>query len=222
MKYWFGLALSLVVVLSVPQVARAFESASEDEVEQTVLEKRVKRQEAMEEKAQELEEMRAEKRRMMCEQVKVKMANRRSWYENSNSKHRQAYEAIGMRLTNLVARLKSKGCGEYLGQVEADMTEFDSLVAALKTAVDTFFAAWSEADLPMCQDEPTEFRDELSQARTKFAGVKTASGAIKSFVRGTLKPDLKKATELCKAARPDARPTPLVSPTSTPALLEVQ
>ena len=153
---------------------------------------------------------RQELRENMCERVKARIEERRENFQDRRDRHAAIYQGIVNRLNNLVSKLKARGCDA--SQVETDLSAFDKLINELVTAFNLFLDKVHAVGVPVCQEQPGDWRTALTAAKDQLRAVQAKQREIRTFYKNTLKPDVKTAGQTCRA---QTRPSP--TPTASPA-----
>lgn len=151
------------------------------------------------------QERREERRENMCERVKAKIEERRENFQTRRDRHAAIYQGIVKRLNNLVSKLKARGCDA--SQVETDLSAFSKLIDELVTAFNLFLDKVHAVGVPVCQEQPGDWRAALTAAKDQLRAVQAKQREIRAFYKNTLKPDVKTAGKTCHATASPAGET---------------
>jgi cytochrome c556 len=146
---------------------------------------------------QRMQEKRQEVRENMCQRVKDRIEDRRERFKEHRDQRANIYRAVIQRLNNLVTKLEGRGCDA--AQVKTDISTLESLVDELVAAFNLFIDKLQAVGVPVCQEEPGDWKAAMAQVREQLQAVKAKHQEIRSFYQDTLKPDVKAAGQACRA-----------------------
>jgi|SRR3989344_1198495 len=145
----------------------------------------------------EVQERKQELREDMCQRVTDRIGERRQRFEEHRDNRVNIYRGIIERLKNLVTKLKDRGCDA--SQVETDLTTLEKLVDELVVAFNLFVDKLQAVRIPVCQEEPGDWKTAMAQVREQLQLVKAKHQEVRAFYKDTLKPDVKVASQTCRA-----------------------
>lgn len=147
-----------------------------------------------------------------CEALKNRVKGRLAHYKRQKENHLAKYNRILTRGEKVVAILTEKGYdAAKLDQLEADLDEFELMVAKFETDADAAIAKMEEALALNCGTAEQSLRSTLEEAKALLGTVRSDIQAIKDFVKNTLRADIR-ALKTANPKRTKASPSPAPSP----------
>ena len=138
-----------------------------------------------------------EVRENMCQRVKDRIEDRRERFQEHRDQRVNIYRGVIQRLNNLVTKLEDRGCDA--SQVKTDISTFESLVDELMAAFNLFIDKLQAVGIPVCQEEPGDWKTAMVQVREQLQLVKAKHQEVRAFYKDTLKSDVKVAGQACRA-----------------------
>src|SRR3989344_4065729 len=142
------------------------------------------------------QERKAQLRENMCTRVRERIADRREQFQEHRENRANIYKGVISRLNNLAAKLEDRDCDA--SKVTADTAQFETLVGEFVTSFKLFLDKLHAVGVPVCQEQPGDWKTAMAQARTQLQAAKTKHRAVRDFYKNTLKPDVKAAGAACK------------------------
>jgi|SRR3989344_681446 len=136
-------------------------------------------------------------RENMCQRVKDRIEERRERFQEHRDRRANIYRGVVQRLNNLVTKLEDRGCDA--SQVKTDISTFESLVDELMAAFNLFIDKLQAVGIPVCQEEPGDWKTAMVQVREQLQLVKAKHQEVRAFYKDTLKSDVKVAGQACRA-----------------------
>lgn len=155
-------------------------------------EQREERMEARETRIEARQERRENRLEKRCEQIQSRIETRLNRYENNGSMLETVYGNLNARLERLIERLKNKGADTT--QLEADFetlkNKINDLLAQHESFMETLEAAAEITCSEVDQENSTETKEKMGEARKVFETIKQKRIEIRDFVKNTIKPDI--------------------------------
>jgi hypothetical protein len=130
-----------------------------------------------------------------CEKVTSRINSRLNFYEQNKDKYSSRYQGYRKHIEDMLPIWKDKGCD--IAKLEQDLPVFDTLVTDFADSFRDFIASLQGTRAYICGESQGLFAGELKQSHDKLTIVRQKALALKNFVQGTLKPDVKTARESC-------------------------
>lgn len=137
-----------------------------------------------------------ERRENMCQRVKARVEERRENFQARRDRHVNIYRGVVSRLTNLISKLKTRGCDA--SQVETDLTSLETKIDELVVAFNLFLDKVHAVGAPVCQAEPGDGKTASTAAKDQLRLVQAKHREIRNFYKDTLKPHVKAVGQACR------------------------
>ncbi len=154
-----------------------------------------------------VQERKQELRENLCDRVQTRIQERRDHYGQLKDRHVNIYRGVVHRLRNLVEKLTNRGCDA--SQVEADLAQFEALIDELSASFNLFLGQLHSVGIPVCQEEPGDWKEAMGEVRDQLQAAKTKHREIRNFYKNTLKPHVRAAGQACRVSN---SPTPEATP----------
>jgi len=141
-------------------------------------------------------EKRDEAKEEKCKNVESRIEAKMNKYENGNISVENVHKKLKERIGNIVTRLKNNGVDA--SKLEGDLETLDQKIKQVASSYDTFIAALKETKTYACGESQGQFRTKLQEAKKLMVNVRTARQETRSFITGTIIPDIKALREQLK------------------------
>lgn len=140
-----------------------------------------------------------------CKNVESRIEAKMNKYENGNISVEDVHKKLKERIGNIVTRLKNNGIDA--SKLEGDLETLDQKINQVASSYDTFIAALKETKTYACGESQGQFRTKLQEAKKLMVNVRTARQETRSFITGTIIPDIKALREQLKTKTQDQNQT---------------
>lgn len=109
-------------------------------------------------------------------------------YNNNKDRHIAVYQKAKDRVTELVAKLETKGYD--VAKLKTDLQTWDGQIKNIGTQYSEFIAELNKSKQYACGQSQGDFKAALQAARVQLADVRQASLDARNFYQSTIRADL--------------------------------
>ena len=131
-----------------------------------------------------------------CKNVESRIEAKMNKYEEGNISVENVHKKLRERIQNMVTRLENNGIDA--SKLESDLATLEQKINQVASSYDTFISGLKETKTYACGESQGQFRTKLQEATKLMANVRTGRQETRSFVTGTIIPDIQALREQLK------------------------
>jgi gas vesicle protein len=165
-------------------------NAGNEPVKSLQEERRLERQEEMENK----KEDRVDSRNLRaCERVQNRVQNAIERYRGNTNRYRSFFNGIEVKLTNLIS--KASAAGYDTSKLEDDLETLRNMITEASQTLYDYLDVLESSEEFTCGESEGVYKDQIKEAKELVKQLRTEIQEMRSFYHETLKPDLNELRE---------------------------